>query len=77
MMSNFFLDKQGYENHFGKGQWKLTKDSLVVIKGKTCCTLYETQGKVCNDELYVIEGISLELWHKRLGHMSEKDCKFW
>ena len=60
-MSSFVLDKQGYENHFGKGQWKLTKDSLVVIKGKTCCTLYETQGKVCNDELYAIKGTSLEL----------------
>ena len=28
--------------------------------------------KVCNDELYVIESISLELWHKRLRHRSEK-----
>ena len=72
MMSHFVLEKQGYENHFGKGQWKLTKDSLVVIKGKTCCTLYKTQGKVCNDELYAIEGTSLELGHKWLGHMSEK-----
>ena len=77
LMSGFSLDKQCYENHFGKGKWKLTKGSLVVVKGETCCTLCKTQGKVCNDELYVIEGISLELWHKRLGHMSEKDCKFW
>ena len=34
--------------------------------------MYKTQGKVCKDELYAIEGTSLELWHKRLGHMSEK-----
>ena len=71
-MSDFTLDKQGYGNHFGKGKWKLTKGSLVVEKGEACCTLYKTQGKVCNDELHVIEGTSLELWHKRLGHMSKK-----
>ena len=45
---------------------------MVVAKGEACCTLYKTQGKVCNDELYAIEGTSLELWHKRLGHMSKK-----
>ena len=72
LMSGFVLDKQGYENHFGKGKWKLTKGSLVVAKGKTCYTLYKTQRKVCNDELHAIEGTHLELWHKRLGHMSEK-----
>ena len=72
LMSGFALDKQGYENHFGKGKWKLTKGSLVVSKGEACCTLYKTQGKVCNNELHVIEGTSLELWHKRLGHMSKK-----
>ncbi|KAL6333440.1 hypothetical protein AAG906_028625 [Vitis piasezkii] len=51
-----------YENHFGKGKWKLTKSSLVVAKREA----------FCNDELYAIKGTSLELWHKRLGHMSEK-----
>ena len=40
LMSGFALDKQGYESHFGK--WKLTKDSLVVVKGETCYTLYKT-----------------------------------
>ena len=41
-MSGFVLDKQGYENHFGKGKWKLTKGSLDVAKGETCSTLYKT-----------------------------------
>ena len=72
LMSGFALDKQGYESHFSKGKWKLTKGSLVVKKWETYCTLYKTQGKVCNDNLYAIKGTSLELWHKRLGHMSEK-----
>ena len=72
LMSRFSLDKQGYQNHFGKGKWMLTKGSLVFAKKKKCCTLYKTQGKVCNNELYVIEATSLELWHKRLGNMSKK-----
>ena len=32
LMLGFALDKQGYENHFGKGKWKLTKGLLVVAK---------------------------------------------
>ena len=71
-MSGFTLDKQGYKSHFAKGKWKLTKGSLIAAKGEACYTLYKTQGEVCNDELYAIEGNSLELWHKTLGHMSEK-----
>ena len=42
LMSGLILDKQGYENHFGKGKWKLTKSSLVVSKRKACYTLYKT-----------------------------------
>ena len=72
LMSSFTLDKQGYENHFSKGKWKSTRGSMVVVKGETCCTLYKTQRKVCNDELCAIEGTSMELWHKRLRHMTEK-----
>ena len=72
LMSSFSLDKQGYENHFDEGKWMLIMGSLVVVKGDACCTLYKPQGKVCNDELYATKGTSLKLWHKRLGHMSEK-----
>ena len=42
LMSSSVLDNQGYENHFGKGKWKLTKGPLVVAKRETCCTLYKT-----------------------------------
>ncbi|KAL6337102.1 hypothetical protein AAG906_036416 [Vitis piasezkii] len=44
--SHFKIVRMSYENHFGKGKWKLIKGSLVVAKGKACCTLYKTQGKV-------------------------------
>ena len=42
LMSGFILDKQGYENQFGKGKWKLAKSSLVVAKREACYTLYKT-----------------------------------
>ncbi|KAA8550233.1 hypothetical protein F0562_001917 [Nyssa sinensis] len=73
LISGIALDREGYMNYFGNGVWKLTKGSLVVARGKACCTLYKTNLKVCRDGLNSIEdGTSPNLWHKRLGHMSEK-----
>ena len=34
------LDENGYKSYFGEGQWKLTKGSLVVTRGKKVNTLY-------------------------------------
>ena len=63
----------GYDNHFGNEKWKLTKRSLVVAKGELCCTLYKTHVKVCSSGLNTVEDeSSLDLWHRRLAHMSEK-----
>ncbi|KAK9914377.1 hypothetical protein M0R45_038160 [Rubus argutus] len=50
----------------------LPKGSLVVARGKRCCTLYKTYGKICKSELNAVENASPSLWHRRLGHMSEK-----
>ncbi|KAA8526119.1 hypothetical protein F0562_007781 [Nyssa sinensis] len=73
LISGIALDREGYMNYFGNGVWKLTKGSLVVARGKACCTLYKTNLKMCRDGLNSIEdGTSPNLWHKRLGHMSEK-----
>jgi transposase InsO family protein len=73
LISGNILDKEGYESYFGKGIWKLTKGSLVVAKGKSCCSLYKTHMKVHRDELFTVEDSSSpNLWHRRLGHMSEK-----
>jgi hypothetical protein len=45
----------------------------VVAKGKSCCLLYKTHMKVHRDELFAVEDSSSpNLWHRRLGHMSEK-----
>uniref|UniRef100_A0A3Q7FXG3 Uncharacterized protein n=1 Tax=Solanum lycopersicum TaxID=4081 RepID=A0A3Q7FXG3_SOLLC len=50
--------------------------SLIVARGKLCCTLYKTHLKVCSGELNAIEEkTSPNLWHRRLGHVSEKGIK--
>ncbi|KAF8409097.1 hypothetical protein HHK36_005170 [Tetracentron sinense] len=46
LISGIALDRQGYENYFGNGRWKLTMGFLVVPKGKACCTLYKTHAKL-------------------------------
>lgn len=39
--------------------WKLNKGAVVVAKGDT---LYKTKEKVHNNEVYAVEGASLDLW---------------
>ncbi|MCQ7691305.1 hypothetical protein NP199_24620 [Salmonella enterica] len=39
------LDNEDYDSRFHKGQWKLSKGSLVITNGKKCHTLYRLQAK--------------------------------
>jgi hypothetical protein len=67
------LDDIGLGSHFGEGKWKLTKGSLIVARGAKQGCLYVIKTKLCKQEVNVAEtNSSPELWHKRLGHMSEK-----
>jgi hypothetical protein len=67
------LDDIRHGSYFGDAKWKLTKGSLIVAKGSKQGRLYVTKTKLCNDVLTIAENeTSVELWHKRLGHMSEK-----
>ena len=72
LMLRIALDKKGFQNYFGNGRWKLTKGMMVVARGEVCCSLYKTQGKVSKNGLNVATNSSPSLWHRRLGHMSEK-----
>ena len=66
------LNKDGYSHFINSGNWKLTKGSLVVARSRLCCSSYKTQVKVCGGQLNVVhDDISLDLWPKRLAHMSE------
>ncbi|KAK9000155.1 hypothetical protein V6N11_080661 [Hibiscus sabdariffa] len=67
------LDDAGYMNLFGGGKWKLTRNSMIVARGNKQGSLYVTQGKICKEEANVAcDNSCLELWRKRLGHISEK-----
>ena len=47
LISMHMLDKDGYNHFINSGNWKLTKGTLVVARGRLCCSLYKTQVKVC------------------------------
>ena len=67
------LDDDGFYSSFANGTWRLSKHSLVVAKGKKCCSLYKSMMQLCKGEMNVSEGdLTADLWHTRLGHMSAK-----
>ncbi|KAL6531552.1 hypothetical protein OROMI_027915 [Orobanche minor] len=67
------LDDDGYFSGLGNGLWKLTRGSLIVGRGKKEEKLYVTHSKVTINSVNTIDNNdATELWHKRLGHMSEK-----
>lgn len=73
LISGVALDCHGYESQFRNGSWKLLKGAMVIARGHMCGTLYKTHLKLSQPSLNTVEeAISLNLWHKRLGHMSEK-----
>jgi hypothetical protein len=67
------LEDIHHGSYFGDAKWKLTKGSLIVARGSKQGCLYVTKTKLYNDVLTLAENETMaELWHKRLGHMSEK-----
>ena len=72
LISTGKLDDEGYANQFNGGKWKLTKGNLVIAKGTKVSTLYIMKAKLSNEEVNATVESSSDLWHKRLGHMSEK-----
>ncbi|KAL8104982.1 hypothetical protein AgCh_028950 [Apium graveolens] len=69
------LDKEGYRVTFGDGQWKLIKGNLVIARGEKNGTLYIVEQSSYEANAVADEIESSTLWHKRLGHMSEKGMK--
>ena len=67
------LDNEGFFSTFGNDKWKLTKGSMVVARGEKQSKLYMTQAKLSKEVVNMVENENkVELWHRRLGHMSEK-----
>ena len=57
------LDDDGYNNQFGEAKWKLSKDSLVLPKGKKVNILYVIETKIRKEDVNVV------------GHTSEKKVR--
>ena len=73
LISVSILDKEGYHHHMGDGNWKLTNGSLVVARGRLCCSLYKMHAEFCAGQLNAVEDdASPNLWHRRLAHVGEK-----
>ncbi|RVW64114.1 Retrovirus-related Pol polyprotein from transposon TNT 1-94 [Vitis vinifera] len=68
------LDDEGHAILFVGGTWKVTKGARVLARGKKTGTLYMTS---CPRDTIAVADASTNtsLWHRRLGHMSEKGMK--
>lgn len=66
------LDSDGFCNSFIGGEWKLSKGSLIVARGKKSSNLYMMQAFVSDSINAVDSKVTSDLWHRRLSHISEK-----
>ena len=65
------LDDEGHAILFVGGTWKVTKGVKVLARRKKIGTLYMTSSP--RDTIAVAEASAdTSLWHRRLGHISEK-----
>ena len=70
------LDNLGYSTTFGNGSWVIKKGNLVILKDQKHRSLYSMFVlSVKEDYISIAEMPTSELWHKRLGHMSQKGMK--
>jgi hypothetical protein len=67
------LASDGYTTIFHGDQWKISKGAMTIARGKKSGTLYKTAGE-CHLISVAASG-NPNLWHQRLGHMSEKGMK--
>jgi hypothetical protein len=68
------LDDEGHGIHFHGGKWKVSMGARIIALGEKTGTLYMTTDM--RDTIAVADASAeADLWHQRLGHMSEKGLK--
>ena len=68
------LNDEGHAILFVGGTWKVSKGARVLAHGKKTSTLYMISSP--RDTIAVTDASTdTSLWHRRLGHMSEKGIK--
>ena len=75
LVSTGQLDDLGYKTIFGNQSWTIKKGNLVISRVKHG-SLYSMHVSCVKDNVIAIAKLrSTELWHSRLGHMSQKGMK--
>ncbi|WVZ02641.1 hypothetical protein V8G54_023447 [Vigna mungo] len=67
------LTNDGYTIVFHGDNWKMSKGAMTIARGRKSGTLYKTEG-ACH-LIAVAMNENPNLWHRRLGHMSEKGMR--
>ena len=67
------MDDDSYNDIFQSGVWKFYNRNLTVARAQKQGTLYMMHAKLCKSEVDVAADSAREIWHKRLGHMSDKE----
>lgn len=65
------LGAASYTSTFIVDAWKVSNGTMVVVRGKKNGTLYLTS-HATDTLVFANDRVGLDLWHNRLGHMSEK-----
>ena len=74
LISVDLLDRRGFKISVESGKAILTKNGVFVGKGFACNGMYKMSiNKIASVSAYII--CSISLWHRRLGHVSEKTLK--
>ena len=68
------FDDCGQSIHFGSGEWKVTKEAMVIARGNKRSTLYMTTNP-SNVIVVVEDNIDTRQWHNRLCHISQKGIR--
>nr|AAR96002.1 retrotransposon-like protein [Musa acuminata] len=76
LISTSRLNDEDFAHYFDESKWKLTKGSLIMARGNKLNSFYVLEAKLHKGEINAIQkGESIDLWHKRLGHISEKELQ--
>jgi hypothetical protein len=66
------LESEGFISIFTDKVWKVITWSLVIEKGEKVSTLYLCTSNTESSISLASTGVDTTLWHRKLGHMSEK-----
>ena len=72
LISTGRMEDKGFSRSFRNGKWKFCRGNLIVARAQKHDTIYTMHARVCKSEANVAADSNGEIWHKRLGHMSEK-----